>query len=327
MTGLTRSELVTVFGGSGFIGTQVVRALAQRGWRVRVAVRNPNRAYKLQTAGRVGQIQIVQANVGVPDSVDAALEGASACVNLVGLLYETGSRKFQTVHVEGARNVAEACAAHGIEDLVHMSALGADPDSSSIYARTKGDGEQAVRRVIPGATIFRPSVVFGPEDNFFNKFASMAVMAPALPLPGGGKTRFQPVYVGDVAEAIAQAVDDRACAGKTYELAGPVTYTFKELMQIVLDETHRRRLLLPIPYAAASLMGLAGNIQAVLQPFAPAPVITSDQVLLLQRDNVVSGAFPGLRELQITPNALEAIVPTYLWRYRKGGQFAQPTVA
>lgn len=325
MTGLVRSELVTVFGGSGFVGTQVVRALAQRGWRVRVAVRRPHLAHKLMTLGRVGQIQVVQANIGVPDSVDAALEGASACVNLVGILYETGRRKFQAIHVEGARNVAEACVAHGIETLVHMSALGADPNSASVYARTKGDGEQAVRRLAPGAVIFRPSVVFGPEDHFFNKFAALATFAPALPLPGGGKTRFQPVYVGDVAEAIAEAVDERVYAGKTFELGGPTVYTFKELMQIVLHETHRRRFLAPIPYALASLIGVAGNIQALLLPAAP--VITSDQVLLLQRDSVVSGACPGLADLGLTPHAVEAIVPTYLWRYRKGGQFAQPTAA
>ncbi|WP_375269747.1 complex I NDUFA9 subunit family protein, partial [Phenylobacterium sp.] len=209
-------DLVTVFGGSGFVGTQVVRALARAGLRVRVAVRRTNVAEGLRLLGDVGQIQIVQANIRNPESVARALEGAQACVNLVGVLYEAGRQKFASLHAMGARNVAEAARAAGVTRLVQMSAIGADAQSESKYARTKAEGEAAVREIFPDAVIIRPSIVFGPEDDFFNRFARMATLSPALPLIGGGKTRFQPVYVGDVAQAIARALRDPACAGQTY---------------------------------------------------------------------------------------------------------------
>jgi len=312
--------LVTVFGGSGFIGSQVVRVLAKRGWRVRAAVRTPHLAHELRPMGDVGQIQVVRAHVGAPDTVAAALEGAQACVNLVGILHESGKRKFQTVHVEGARNVAQACAAEGIGRLIQISAIGADPNARSVYARTKGDGEDVCRRAVPSTTVLRPSIVFGPGDGFFNRFASMAAYSPVLPLPGGGKTRFQPVYVGDVAGAVLNCLEDPATAGGTFELGGPDVYSFRELMQIVLRETGKPRVLLPIPAAAARAAGTFGDIQAF---FGLSPIITSDQALLMERDNVCGSALPGLEALGVRPTSVEAIVPTYLWRYRKGGQFAQ----
>ncbi len=317
--------LVTVFGGSGFVGTQVVRALAKRGWRIRVAVRNPHLAYKLRPLGDVGQIQLVQANIAVRSTVERALEGAEAAVNLVGLLYETPGRRFRTVHVEGARTVAEIAKSRGIERMVQVSAIGADPRSRANYARSKGEGEEAVKKVLPSATVVRPSIVFGTEDHFFNRFAAMATWSPALPLIGGGKTRFQPVFVGDVANAIERGLSNPDAAGKTYELGGPEVFTFRELMQIVLRETERRRLLLPIPFEAASLVGLAGDVMA-LTPIKPE--LTSDQVLLLHEDNVVHKGMPGLDALGITaPTGVEPFVSSYLWRYRTGGQFAEAPAA
>lgn len=311
--------LVTVFGGSGFVGTQVVRALARRGWRVRVACRRPQRAYDLIPFGDVGQIQLKRADVTNRDSVAAAVEGADAVINLVGILYASPGRGFTAVHCEGARNVAEAAEAAGVKRLVQMSALGADPDGPSRYARTKAEGEQAAREAFPGATIVRPSIVFGPEDSFFNRFARMAAFSPALPLFGGGAQKYQPVYVGDVAKAFARILDDPATAGHVYELGGPRTYSFKELMQIVCRETHRPRVLLPLPNLAADIIGMAGNVQSLVMP----PILTSDQALLLRRDNVVSEGSSGLAALGIEPTSVEAIAPTYLWRYRRGGQFAE----
>lgn len=317
--------LVTVFGGSGFIGSQVVQALARQGWRVRVACRKPTRAYRLRTAGVVGQIQAQRADVTDAASVARALEGADACVNLVAILYETGSRRFQALHVDGARTVAQACAAAGIGDLVHFSALGANPSSTSEYARTKGEGELAVLKAVPSARILRPAVVFGPEDSFFNRFATLAGFSPVLPLFGGGGTKFQPVYVGDVADAVARCLVDPSTAGQTFELAGPEVMTFKDIMKTVCRETGKGRLLPPAPWAVAGLIGVAGNVMALVTGMQP--MLTSDQVLLLQQDNVATGSKPGLTELGITPTAVESIVPTYLWRYRKGGQFAQEAAA
>lgn len=311
--------LVTVFGGTGFIGTQVVRALARRGWRVRVACRRPQRGYDLQPFGDVGQIQLKRADVTSRDQVEAAAAGADVVINLVGILYATPGRGFEAVHVEGARTVAEAARAAGVKRLVQMSAIGADPDSPSKYARTKAEGEAAAHGAFPGATIVRPSIVFGPGDGFFNRFAQMAAFTPALPLFGGGETRFQPVYVGDLAQAFARIVADPATAGHIYELGGPQAYSFKQLMQIVCRETHRPRMLVPLPHLAASAIGMAGDIQSLVMT----PVLTSDQALLLRRDNVCSGDLPGLEALGVEPTSVEAIVPTYLWRYRRGGQFAE----
>ncbi|HSV04735.1 MAG TPA: complex I NDUFA9 subunit family protein [Phenylobacterium sp.] len=311
-------NLVTVFGGSGFIGAQAVRQLAKAGWRIRVAVRQPNLAYAMRLHGDVGQIDVVQANIRNAPSVRRALEGATAALNLVGLLFESGRQGFQSVHVMGARNVAEAARAVGVTRLVQMSALGADPASPARYARTKAEGEAAVREACPEAVLVRPSIVFGQDDSFFNRFASMALVSPALPLIGGGRTRMQPVFVGDVARALTQAVTLEETAGQTYELGGPAVFTFRRLMEIMLEQIERRRLLVPVPFAAASVLGALGDAAAGIV----APPITSDQVKLLRADNVVSGQYPGLAELGITPTTLEAVLPSYLYRYRKGGQYA-----
>ncbi|MFC3068030.1 complex I NDUFA9 subunit family protein [Phenylobacterium soli] len=311
-------NLVTVFGGSGFIGSQAVRQLAKAGWRIRVAVRQPNLAYAMRLHGDVGQIDVVQANIRNEASIRRALEGATASLNLVSVLYEQGRQGFQSLNVMGARNVAAAARAEGVSRVVQMSALGADLESESKYAHTKAEGEVAVREIYPDAVVVRPSIVFGPEDDFFNKFASMATTSPFLPLVGGGKTRFQPVFVGDVARALTIAVTSSEAAGQTYELGGPAVFTFRELMEMILAEIDRRRVLLPLPFAAAEAIGSLAELGKVLV----APPITADQAKLLRADNVVSGRYPGLADLGITPTTLEAVLPTYLYRYRKGGQYA-----
>ena len=311
-------NLVTVFGGSGFVGTQAVRYLAKAGWRIRVAVRNPNLAYKMRLLGDVGQIDVVQANVRDIPSLERALEGATASLNLVGLLFETGRQGFESVHVEGSRNIAEAARTCGVARVVQMSALGADPASPAQYARTKAQAEAAVRAVYPDAVIVRPSIVFGSGDGFFERFAGMAQMSPALPLIGGGTTRFQPVFVGDVGQALARIVASPESAGQTYELGGPGAYSFKALMEKLLAEIGLRRALIPLPFPVASFIGKLGELTTFLMK----PPLTSDQVELLKVDNVVSGGCPGLADLGITPTTLEAVLPTYLYRYRKGGQYA-----
>lgn len=311
------NRLVTIFGGSGFVGRHVVRALCKRGYRIRVAVRRPDLAGHLQPLGRVGQIHAVQANVRYPGSVEAAVQDASVVINLVGILFERGRQSFEAVQAQGAAVVAQAAATTGAR-LIHVSAVGADPNSASLYARSKAAGEAAVREAQPDAVIFRPSIVFGPEDDFFNRFAALARMSPVLPLIGGGATRFQPVYVGDVAEAIARAVEDQVRRRTIYELGGPEVRTFKELMEYVLAVTERRRLLVPLPYTLAKL-------QAYVLQLMPKPMLTPDQVELLRHDNVVSPlAEPEGRTLQaigINPVAMETIVPSYLWRFRRTGQF------
>lgn len=311
--------LVTVFGGSGFLGTQVVRALARRGWRVRVAVRRPALAYDLRPLGDVGQIQPIRCDVADYADVAAALRGADAAVNLTGILFETPGRRFRTVHVDGARNIAEAATAGGVRRLVHVSALGADARSPAAYARSKAAGEAAVRAAFPTAVIVRPSVIFGAGDDFLNKFAGLAAFAPALPLIGGGRTRFQPVYVGDAAEAVARCTVRDDVAARTFELGGPAVMTFQEVLKLVLRETNRRRLLLPLPFFAAGLVGSLAQLPALI---GLKPVLTADQVALLRADNVVAADADGLADLGIEPTGVEAIVPTYLWRYRRGGQFA-----
>jgi uncharacterized protein YbjT (DUF2867 family) len=318
--------LVTVFGGSGFVGGQVVRALAKKGLRVRVAVRNPGLGFRLRMLGDVGQIEVVQANIRMPASLARALDGAEGCVNLVGVMHERGRQKFQSVHGMGARNIAEAARAAGVSRLVHVSAIGADADSPSKYARTKAMGEAAVREVMPSSTILRPSVVFGQEDDFFNRFARMAVSLPALPLVGGGMTRFQPVFVGDVANAVAACLLDANTAGKTYELGGPAVFTFKALMELLAAEIGRKPILAPVPFGVASLIGIGGDL-INLQPFPIAPPLTTDQVALLRSDNVVAPGALGLKDLGIAATAVEPILPTYLYRYRKGGQYAEQLTA
>lgn len=316
-------NLVTVFGGSGFVGRHAVRQLAKAGWRIRVAVRNPNLAYAMRLAGDVGQVDIVQANVRNAASARRALDGADAAVNLAAVAYETGRQTFQALHVDAARTVAEAARAERVSRFVQMSALGADPASASRYAKSRAEGEAAVRAVYRDAVILRPSIIFGPEDDFFNRFAAMAGISPALPLVGGGATRMQPVFVGDVAKALARAVGDPAAAGKTYELAGPAVFTFRQLMELVLQEIGKRRFLAPLPWGVAGLIGRLGDASLfALGDGLVKPPITSDQVTLLRSDNVASGAFPGLADLGIAPTTLEAVLPSYLYRYRKGGQYA-----
>jgi len=320
-------RIVTVFGGSGFVGRHVVRALARQGWRIRVASRRPDLAYHLQPLGRVGQIHAVQANLRYPDSVASALRGAEAVVNLVAVLTEHGAQNFGALHVRGARAVAKAAAEAGISNVVHVSAIGADPKSDALYVRTKGEGEAEMLAACPDAVIMRPSVIFGPEDAFFNRFAALARMSPALPLFGGGETKFQPVYVGDVAEAIARALAGRALMGAAYELGGPEVKSFRELMQYVCDVTGRRRLLLPLPFAAGNAMAwgteLADSLSLGL--FPKMLLTTRDQMKMLAVDNVVSPeAIAEQRTLEglgIRPEAIESIVPAYLARFRKSGQF------
>jgi uncharacterized protein YbjT (DUF2867 family) len=310
-------RLVTIFGGSGFLGRNIVRVLCKRGYRIRVAVRRPDLAFHLQPLGRVGQIHAVQANLRYPASVQAAARGAHVVINLVGILFERGKQRFAAVQAEGPGIVAEAAAAAGAS-MIHVSALGADPGSPALYARTKAAGEQAVWAAMPAATIFRPSIVFGPEDDFFNKFAAMARLSPVLPLIGGGHTRFQPVFVGDVAEAISRAADGAVKGGLTYELGGPDVRTFRQLMEFILATIERRRLLVPLPFALA-------QFQAWFLQFMPKPLVTPDQIRLLGRDNVVSDEARRegrtLQDLGIEPHSIAAIVPSYLWRFRKTGQF------
>jgi uncharacterized protein YbjT (DUF2867 family) len=309
--------LVTVFGGSGFVGRHLVRALAKRGYRVRVAVRRPDLAGHLQPLGMVGQIHAVQANLRHAGSVEAAARDSDVIINLVAILHERGNQRFEAVHSEGAGLVANAAAAQGAR-LVHVSAIGADHGSPSLYARTKAAGEDAVLAAVPSATIIRPSIVFGPEDDFFNRFAALARMSPVLPLIGGGETKFQPVFVGDVAQAIVKAIEGKTVPGGTYELGGPEVKSFRQLLEFVCAVTERKRLLVPLPFALARL-------QALVLQFLPTPPLTPDQVELLKSDNVVSDAAKRdgrtLEGLGIEPSAFAAIVPTYLWRFRKTGQF------
>jgi NADH dehydrogenase len=324
MTEIATNALVTVFGGSGFVGRHVVRALARRGYRVRVAVRRPDLAFFLQPLGRVGQIHAVQANLRYPESVDAAMRDSVAAVNLVGILYERGKQRFASVQAEGAAAVARAAAAHGAR-LVHGSAIGADANASAAYARSKAAGEKAVLETVPGAVIMRPSIVFGPEDDFFNRFAALARISPYLPLIGGGHTRFQPVFVGDVAEAVAQAVQGKVKGGTVYELGGPDVLSFRELMRYLLDTIGRRRLLVPIPFGIAKVQAFALELgsKMIMLP----PLLTPDQVELLKHDNVVSAEAERERRtlaaFGIDPATLAAIAPAYLWRFRKTGQFTR----
>ena len=313
-----QNGLVTVLGGSGFLGRYVVRALVADGWRVRVAVRRPHTANTLKVIGAVGQVQLVQANLRDEPSIRRAINGADAVVNMVAVLYEKGAQSFEALHVKGADIIARACADEGISNLVHVSSIGADADSKSDYSRTKAEGEALIRASVPSADILRPSIMFGPEDAFFNRFAAMTQFAPALPLLGGGQTKFQPVYVEDVASAAAKRIS-AGTSGKTYELGGPRTYSFKELMQLMLSVIDRKRLLVPVPWTAAHMMGAMGDLSGAL-PFI-APFLTRDQVENLKIDNVVAGDALGFEELGITPETVEAIIPTYLEKYRKYGQF------
>ncbi len=303
---------VTIFGGSGFIGRYIVQKYANRGDLIRVAVRNPMAANFLKPLGEVGQITPVQASILSKDQVARAIQGSDIVINLVGILFEKRSQTFQSVHVEGAQLVAEMAAKEGVSRLLHMSALGTDLNSKSRYAQTKAKGEEAVLKHFPNSTIMRPSVVFGPDDAFLNRFAEMAMFSPFLPLMGGGRTRFQPIYVGDVAEAYLKASLKKETQGKVYELGGPEVYTFKELMQYLLETIHRNRLLVSVPFCVAKLMG-------AFTQFLPNPPLTRDQVELLKSDSIVSSKALKAEDLRVRKHALEVIAPLYLARYGSKG--------
>jgi uncharacterized protein YbjT (DUF2867 family) len=309
-----RDQRVAVIGASGFIGRYVVKRLAGRGSVVAAVVRDAERARFLQPMGDVGQIASLRADLRDERRLATALAGCDAVINLVGILFERRGESFAAIHHEGAGRVARLAAAAGARKLVHVSALGADPGSPAEYARTKAAGEAAVRAAFPSAVILRPSVVFGPEDDFFNRFAEMALYSPVLPLIGGGRMRFQPVYVGDVADAVMAALDRPEAAGRVYELGGPRIYSFREILELVLAATRRKRLLVPLPWGLARL-------QAGVVELLPNPPLTRDQLRLLERDNIVAPGALTLADLGLQPTSAEAILPSYLDRYRRGGWF------
>ena len=300
-----QSKVVTIFGGSGFIGRYVVKRLAELGAVIRVPTRRPERAIFLKPLGAVGQINIEPWNASAAGEAERLLAGSDLAVSLIGILFERRGGDFERVQGRLPGEIGAAATKHGVTRLVHVSAIGADPNSPAVYGRTKAAGEAAVTAAFPTATILRPSIVFGPEDGFFNRFARMSQISPALPLIGGGRTRFQPVYVGDVADAVVAALTRADAAGRTYELGGPGVYSFRELLAYVLEVTGRRRLLLDLPFGIAAL-------QARLLQFLPEPPLTPDQLELLKKDNVVAAGAPGLTDLGVTPTPLELIVPTYL---------------
>lgn len=320
MTDFIGQKTVTLFGGTGFVGRYVAQMLAHRGWRIIVAARHPDRALPLKTAGAVGQVVPVFADIRDDASVAAAVAGADAVVNLVGILFERGRQRFDAVHGEAAGRVARAAAAAGARRFVQISAIGASADSPSAYARTKAAGEAAVRAAFPGASILRPSVIFGPEDGFFNLFAGLARTAPFLPLFGGGTTKFQPVYVQDVAAAIVACLEQDGTAGQTYELGGPRVYSFRELMQLTLQQTGRKKRLVSVSWGLAAL-------EAKLLGLLPKPLLTSDQVTQLKIDNVVGAGAKTLADLGVQPTPAELILPSYLDRYRPGGRFGNSQAA
>lgn len=323
------NTLVTVFGASGFVGRHVVRALAKEGWRVRAVTRRPNLANFLFPAGHVGQIQVVKGNINDDEAVARAVAGAGAVVNLTGVLSGGGDQGFESINADAARRVGRAAREAGATAVVHVSAIGADAQADSAYAQSKGCGEQFLREEFPAATILRPSLIFGPEDQFFNKFAALARFAPVLPLIGGGRCRFQPVYVADVATAIVNALTMEDARAQTYELGGPKTYSFKELMTFTLAQTGRHNLLMPVPFFLASVMAVGLTVaravpELVRQIFnvpSPAPLLTLDQVRMLRSDNVVHEGAKTLADLGVEPKTLEEIAPLYLWRFHPKGQF------
>lgn len=318
------NELIVVFGGSGFIGRHVVKQLARAGFRVRVPMRRPHLGQDLRVLGDVGQIHLMQANVRFPDSIATALEGADGVVNLVGVLHEQGKQDFKAMHVAASEAIATAAKAAGVAKFVQVSSIGADPSAKAKYARTKGEAEAAVRALVPGAVILRPSIVFGPEDNFFNRFADMAKFSPFLPLIGGGKTKFQPVHVQDVADAVVAGLTRPDVAGRTFELGGPRVYSFRQLLDFVQTTIARKRIYAYLPFFVAAPIGMLASFGSKIAPIAPP--ITGDQVELLKRDNIVgvSGekGVGTIADLGVAPlESVEAIVPSYLWRFRPHGQF------
>jgi uncharacterized protein YbjT (DUF2867 family) len=321
VTSANSEKIVTLVGGSGFVGRHIVRSLAKRGYRIRVACRRPDLAGHVQPLGTTGQVMPIQANVRYPASLAAACDGAYAVVNLTGVLASSGAQSFDAVHVFGAEACGRAARAAKASVFIQMSALGADVNSKSDYARSKAEGEIRAKAAFPGAIILRPSIVFGPEDNFFNQFAAMSRLAPVLPLIGGGATKFTPVFVGDVAEAVGKLIDQGEATGKTYELGGPEIFTFRQVLEFILDTIGRKRLLVPVPWTLAKLLGTVLGI-------LPGSLLTADQVELLKTDNVVSASALGegrdLQGLGIRPASIQAIVPSYLYRFRKAGQFTAP---
>lgn len=303
---------VTIFGGSGFVGRYIVQKLAERGDRIRVAVRNPVAARFLKPLGEVGQITPVSVDLSSMEILEKKIQGSDVVINLVGILFEKGAQTFEKTHVEGAKNIAQVASKLGVPTLLHMSALGANKTSRSHYASTKARGEEEVRKHFPEATIFRPSVIFGAEDGFLNRFARIALISPFLPLVGGGTTRFQPIYVGDVADCFVNGISLPEARGQTYELGGPSVYTFKDLMIYLLGTIHRKRLLLPLPFLMAKAM-------ASVAQFLPTPPLTPDQVELLKADTIVSPQALTAEALGVSPKDLKAIVPLYLARYRLRG--------
>ncbi len=326
-------RIVTVFGGSGFVGRHVVRALARDGWRIRVATRRPDLAFHLQPLGKVGQIHAVQANVRYPASIAAAMKGSDAVVNLVGVQVEKSRQTFEATHVFGVRAIARAARDAGMSNVVHMSGIGVDANSNSAYVRSRAQGEAVLREALPGAIILQPSVIFGPEDQFFNRFAGIARMSPALPMFGGGETKLQPVFVGDVAKAVAKALAGGARAGATYELGGPRTLSLREIMQFICDTIGRKRLLVPVPGGIGHYFALGTEIASTLSMglFPTMLLVTRDQIKVLGHDNVVSASAIAesstLEGLGIQPEAIESIVPHYLARFRKTGQFETAKLA
>ncbi len=310
-----QGRVVTVFGGSGFIGRYVIKRLAAKGARVRVATRDPEGAKFLKPMGAVGQVAPVKVSISQADSVKAAVDGSDAVINLIGILSQGGRQSFRMAHVEGPHTIARAAAAAGVRQMVHVSAIGASAESASAYARSKALGEDSVRSALPESVILRPSVVFGPEDDFFNRFGAMARIAPALPLIDGGRTKFQPVYVGDVADAVLAVLQSEEYSGKTYELGGPEVMNFRELLEYILSETGRKRALVPAP--ALFLKPLAA-----LMELLPSPPLTRDQLILLQKDNVVDDKALKLSDLGIEATAIAAEVPDYLIRFRNQGQYS-----
>lgn len=310
-----KNTLVTVFGGSGFLGRYTVRTLARRGYRIRVAVRYPNLANYLLPMGQPGQIQILKTDVTEPEQVAAALRGTALAVNLTGILYARGRQSFEAVHSGAAGLIARSAHDAGVRRLVHISALGADTAAESDYARTKAEGEARVRAAFPDATILRPSLLVGPEDEFFNRFAWLARLSPILPLIGGGKTRFQPTAAWDVAEAVARSLERLETPGNIYELGGSKVYSFRDLMELMLREIGRKRVLLPVPYGLATL-------KAFFLQFLPNPLLTPDQVRLLKTDSVVAEGAKTFADLEIVPEDIESVLPHYLWRFRREGQFS-----
>lgn len=315
------AKRVTVFGGSGFVGRYLVKRLAADGWVVRVAVRDTIAAAFLKPAGNVGQIVPMHCDTLDDDTVAAAVAGSDVVINLVGVLYEFGRQRFDSLHAEAPARIGRAATAAGAKRYIHVSALGADAASVSQYARSKAAGEAGARAALPGVTIVRPSIVIGPEDGFFNRFARMAQLGPFVPLIGGGRTRFQPVYVGDLADGLMAAIKDEGTAGRTYELGGPRVYSFRELMELMLKVIARKNRLVNVPFGLAEMIGLVAQL-------SPIPPLTRDQVLLLESgDNVVSSGAAGFGDLGIKPQAIEAILPTYLDIYRPGGRFSASRVA